>query len=108
MKKHFNEKIVAKAVSKFPTVERDLAVIVDEEVKCADIMDCIKQSGGKYLDRLSLFDVYRGGQVGDGKKSMAFNLIFVSNDRTLEVDEIDGAIKKILKSLKEKLNAELR
>ena len=106
--KYFNQKIVAKAVSKFPTVERDIAVILDEEVKCADVMDCIQASGGKYLDKFSLFDVYRGGQVGDGKKSMAFNLIFVSDERTLGVEEVDGAIKKILKSLKEKFNAELR
>lgn len=108
LSKFFNEKIVAKAVSKFPTVERDLAVIVDEDCKYSDILDCIKASGGKYLDKLSLFDVYRGGQVGENKKSMAFNLIFVSDERTLSVEEVDAAIKKILKSLKEKLNAELR
>ena len=106
--KFFNGKIVAKAVSKFPTVERDLAVIVDEDCPYEGIIDCIKCSGGKYLERVMLFDVYQGGQIASGKKSMAFNLVFVSNERTLSVEEVDGAIKKILKNLKEKLNAELR
>ena len=106
--KHFNGKIAAKPVSKFPTVERDLAVIVDEDRPYEDVIDCIKASGGKYLERVMLFDVYQGGQIENGKKSMAFNLVFVSSERTLSVEEVDGAIKKILKNLKEKLNAELR
>jgi phenylalanyl-tRNA synthetase beta chain len=57
---------------------------------------------------LSLFDIYQGAQVGEGKKSMAFNLIFVSNNRTLNVEEIDQIIKNILCDLKEKVGAELR
>ena len=104
----FNDKIVAKAISKFPTVERDLAVIVDEECPCASVSDCILKVGGKNLDKLTLFDVYQGGQVPEGKKSLAFNLIFVSHERTLSVEEVDAAIKKILKALKDDLNAELR
>ena len=104
----FNDKIVAKPVSKFPTVERDLAVIVDEKRLCADVADCIRSFGGKYLDKLNLFDVYQGDQVERGKKSMAFNLVFVSDERTLSVEEIDAAIKKILRALKDKFNAELR
>ncbi len=104
----FNDKIVAKAISKFPTVERDLAVIVDEECPCASVSDCILKAGGKNLDKLTLFDVYQGGQVPEGKKSLAFNLIFVSHERTLSVEEVDSSIKKILKTLKDNLNAELR
>lgn len=106
--KFFNGKIIAKPVSKFPTVERDLAIIVDENCLYEEVIDCIKFSGGKYLERVMLFDVYQGGQIESGKKSMAFNLVFVSLERTLSVEEVDGAIKKILKNLKEKLNAELR
>ncbi len=104
----FNDKIIVKPISKFPTVERDLAVIVDEKCLSADITDCIKTFGGKYLEKLNLFDVYQGGQVPSGKKSMAFNLVFVSNERTLSVEEVDAAMKKILKALNEKFNAELR
>ena len=108
LSEHFNDKIIAKAVSKFPTVERDLAIIVDEGCPYIDIIDCIKAWGGKYLERVMLFDVYQGGQIASGKKSMAFNLVFVSDERTLSVEEVDGAIKKILKNLKEKFDAELR
>ena len=108
LSERFNGKVVAKAVSKFPTVERDLAIIVDENCPYIDIINCIKTFGGKYLDRVMLFDVYQGGQVASGKKSMAFNLVFVSDERTLSVEEVDSAIKKILKNLKDKLNAELR
>ena len=108
LSRFFNDKIVAKAISKFPTVERDLALIVDETCPCASVSDCILNAGGKNLDKLSLFDVYQGDQVPEGKKSLAFNLIFVSYERTLSVEEVDASVKKILKSLKDNLNAELR
>ncbi len=108
LKKHYNEKIMFKNISKFPTVERDIAVLVDDNVSCESIIDVIKQSGGDYLEKVKLFDIYQGSQVGEGKKSMAFNLVFVSEDRTLNVEEVDLAIKNVLANLKEKLNAELR
>lgn len=104
----FNDKIVFKPISKYPIVERDLAVLVDSNVFCSDVIDVIKSEGGEYLESVSLFDIYQGAQVGEGKKSMAFNLIFVSCDRTLNVEEIDLTIKNILKALNEKIGAELR
>ena len=67
-----------------------------------------RENGGEYLDNVSLFDIYQGEQVGLGKKSMAFNLVFVSYDRTLNVEEIDAVIQTILTKLQEKLKAELR
>ncbi|MBE7087795.1 MAG: phenylalanine--tRNA ligase subunit beta [Clostridiales bacterium] len=108
LKDFFNSKIVFKQISKYPQIERDLALIIDQNVACADIVKCIKESAGKHLDSVSLFDIYQGEQVGEGKKSMAFNLIFISNERTLEVEEIDKAIDKVLRNLKEKLSATLR
>jgi len=108
LKKYFNDKIIVKAISKFPTVERDLAILVDTDVECAKIIDIINKKGGKCLDSVELFDIYQGEQVEEGKKSMAFNLIFVADDRTLNVEEVDAIIKKILKSLEETLGAKLR
>ena len=108
LKKYYNDNIVFKNISKFPTVERDIAVLVSTDVACADIISVIKERAGKYLESVSLFDIYQGAQVGEGKKSMAFNLKFVADDRTLNVEEIDNAIKKVLKALNEKLGAELR
>ena len=108
LEKVFNQKIIVKTISKFPSIERDLAVIVDKSISCSTIEEMIKKASGKYLESIKLFDIYEGAQVGEGKKSMAFNLIFVAEDRTLSVEEIDNIIKKILKSLSYQLGAELR
>lgn len=108
LKKYFNNKILFKQISKYPIVERDLAITVSKQTPCADIIKTIKNAAGEYLDSVKLFDIYEGAQIGEGKKSMAFNLIFVSYDRTLNVEEIDQTIKNILKALRDELNAELR
>ena len=108
LEKLFNSKIVFKAISKFPQIERDIAFLIDDAVLCGDVTETIKENAGIYLESVKLFDVYRGGQIANGKKSMAFNLVFVSNERTLSVEEIDENIKNILESLKLKFNAELR
>jgi len=108
LKEYFNNKITFKQISKFPSVERDIALLIDENVACASIIDCIKKSAGEYLENVKLFDIYQGDQVAKGKKSMAFNLVFTSIDRTLNVEEIDLTIAKILKDLRDNLNAELR
>ena len=108
LEKLFNDKIMFKAISKFPIVERDLAVIIDNQVACSDIVKVIKKAGGKNLESVKLFDIYQGAQIGEGKKSMAFSLVFVAEDRTLNVEEVDTVIKKILKSLNYQLGAELR
>ena len=103
-----NNKLLVKPISKFPSVERDLAIVVNENVACSTITNVIKSSAGELLESVSLFDVYRGEHISADKKSMAFNMVFVSTERTLGVEEIDNIIKNILKSLKEQLNAELR
>ncbi len=104
----FNDKVVYSQISKFPNIERDLAVIVDENTLYSEVVSVIKANGGEFLKEVSLFDIYQGDQVATGKKSMAFNLIFVSNERTLGVEEIDLAIKNILDELYNKLGAVLR
>ncbi len=106
--KLFNDKIVFKPISKYPIIDRDIALIIDDELECDKIIDCIKKNGGEFLDSVNLFDIYKGSQIGENKKSMAFNLKFVSLDRTLTVEEIDKTISKILDALKQNLNAELR
>ncbi len=108
VKKYFNDKIIYKQISKFPSIERDLAILIDENVYCADIIKVIKDNGGNYLDNVALFDIYQGSQIPNGKKSMAFNLIFISNERTLNVEEIDLAVKNIVNALSASLKAELR
>ena len=89
-------------------MERDIAVVVDETVPCGVLMSCVKEAGGEFLEKVSLFDVYTGSGVEKGKKSMAFRLVFVSYDRTLNVEEIEKAVNNILSNLKEKAGAVLR
>ena len=108
LKTLYNDKIVFKAISKFPAIERDIALLVDKNLPSQDIVDCIKEFGGEFLKKVSLFDVYEGSQVETGKKSIAYNLVFVSDERTLLVEEIDKIIQDVLKALREKLGAVLR
>ena len=105
---NFNDKIVFKPISKYPIVERDLAIVLDENISCASVVDVITNAGGEYLDSVSLFDIYQGSQITKGKKSMAFNLVFICYDRTLNVEEIDAVMKNIFDNLINKLGAELR
>ncbi len=95
---------------KFPAVNRDLALIVDEKLTCAEIEEVLNHSC-KYVTKVRLFDVYRGGQVPEGKKSMAFTLTFTpdaNTEKAFTPETLDGFVKKILGNLKFKLGIELR
>lgn len=108
LKQYFNDKIIVKPISKFPPVERDLAIVVEQSVPCEVLIDTIKQSGGEYLDSVNLFDVYQGDGIEKGKKSMAYSLLFRADERTLNIEEIEEKIKDILNSLRKNHGATLR
>ena len=103
-----DEKISFKPIAKFPSVERDLALLVDKTATNAEIIDCIKNSGVKNMESVELFDVYEGIILPEGKKSMAYRIKFTCLDRTLSVEDVEKYVGKILKNLKEKLGAEIR
>ena len=95
---------------KFPAVQRDLALLADEKLTCAEVEEVLMHSC-KYVTKAKLFDVYRGGQVPAGKKSMAFTLTFTPDAQTEKAftpETLDGYVKKILNNLKFKLGIELR
>ena len=95
---------------KFPAVKRDLALLADEKLTCADI-EAVLLTSCKYVTEARLFDVYRGGQVPEGKKSMAFTLTFTPDanvEKAFTPETLDGYVKKILGNLKFKLGVELR
>lgn len=96
------------ALSQYPPVLRDLAIIVDEEVTWASIEKCIATMNVSYLTGINFFDIYRGKQIPSGKRSIAFNLCFQAQDRTLKSEEADIALHTILDSLYKTLGAELR
>lgn len=98
-----------KAIPKYPTVPRDIAVVVDETVTSAQVAAAIKAAPVKVLlENVELFDVYRGKGIPDGKKSMAYSYTVRAEDRTLTDEDINDAMNTIITALKEGLNAELR
>lgn len=92
---------------KFPASTRDLALLCDDSLPVLTMEKAIKAAAGKILEKVELFDVYKGSQIADGKKSVAFNITLRANDRTLTDEEVGGAMNKILKALEE-LGAQIR
>ena len=95
-------------LQRFPALERDLAVVVAEDVTWAEISDCAAKAGGRYLEGLSFASLYRGKPVPEGHKSLAFHLVFRSPERTLTSEEADEATSEIVKALGDNLRARLR
>ena len=102
------KKIMVKAISKFPIVERDLAIIVDESVTVEELLLSIKSSCGKLYYSVNLFDIYRNAGLGENKKSLAFKIKLSDLDKTLTDEEVNNVIKKVLKALQYKHGANLR
>ena len=95
-------------ISKFPIVERDIAVVTDEKVTNGELISAIKSACGKHFFECELFDVYRSESLGENNKSLAYKIRLVSDDKTLTADEINAIIKKVLKSLEFRFGAKLR
>lgn len=95
-------------VAKFPASSRDLAFLAPVDTSNQSILDIIREKGGDYLEAVHLFDLYQGKQVPRGYKSLAYNLVFRSEQGTLTDQDIQAPIDAILTDLKEKLNCELR
>ncbi len=95
-------------VPNFPPVLEDLAFIVDEQVPAEDLRKLILETGQPLLSLVRVFDLYRGGQVGTGKKSLAFSLIYQAHDRTLTDDEVAKSRRKIVKKVEQETGAVLR
>lgn len=101
-------------VPKFPAVERDIAIIVDESIEVGEIEKAITRKarkllkGKKSLEELKLFDIYRDEKIGENKKSVAYSLLFRDLSKSLSDDEINPVMEEITKELENKFNAELR
>lgn len=95
-------------VPKYPAVERDIAVIVDEDVEVGSIEKIITKKCRKILEEVKLFDIYRSDKLGENKKSIAYALTFRAQDKTLTDEEIAGAMETIVTDLQRELGAELR
>lgn len=97
-----------KALPKYPALERDFAFVCEEEIEVASIAAVMKKAGGKNVEKVELFDIYRGPQVGENKKSVAFSVMLRCSDRTMTDEEADSVKSKITKALSERFGIVLR
>lgn len=92
-------KMKYKEISKYPTVKKDIAVVVDKNITSSEIAMQIKKAAGSLLVNSEVFDIYEGKGIEEGKKSLAYSLIFGSHDRTLTDEEINAVLGKIIDRL---------
>ena len=97
-----------RGVSEFPSSRRDLALVVTESVPAAAVEAVVREAGGPLLLQVRLFDVYRGKGLPDGAKSLAYGLIFQDYSRTLNLEEIDAAVREITASVGARLGGTVR
>ena len=97
-----------KETSKFPGITKDLAFVLPKNVLNKDVVSSIKQGGGKLLSTIDVFDYYEGDKIEDNKKSIAYSLYFESNERTLELNDINPLIDKIIENVVKRHNGILR
>jgi phenylalanyl-tRNA synthetase beta chain len=89
-------RVQARELSTFPVAQSDVAMVVDERVAAADLESALRHGAGKLLESISLMDIYRGGQVGQSRKSLAYRLVFRAPDRTLTTKEVNGLRDKAI------------
>lgn len=97
-----------KVLPKFPAVTRDIAMVVEDMVTVGEIENIIGRAGKELLEDVKLFDVYKGKQVPEGFKSVAYSLLYRHTEKTLTDDEVNKVHNNVIKALTEKLKAELR
>ncbi len=105
---HIPSHFTVRPLPRFPVVRQDIALVVDENIPAQQVEAAIMQAGGRLLAGVRLFDVYRGAQIGSGKKSLAYTLTFSAEDRTLTDQEVARVQARIVRSLESSLGAQLR
>jgi phenylalanyl-tRNA synthetase beta chain len=97
-----------RALPRFPAIQRDLALVVSAEVAASEVSRVIREGEEGMLKRVTLFDVYAGDQIGAGRKSLAYTLVYQADDRTLTDEEVNGLHERILARLRQRFGAEVR
>jgi phenylalanyl-tRNA synthetase beta chain len=95
-------------VSRFPSVRRDLAILVDETITAAELLEAARDAAGALLQDVWVFDVYTGDNIERGLKSVALGLILQETSRTLTELEIEGAVNAVIERISGKFNASIR
>jgi len=102
------EKTRYKPISKYPSVKRDISIVVDEKILLEDILKCARNDGTDLLTNLELFDVYQGEGIEKEKKSLALGLTFQATSSTLKDEEVEAIMEKVVDSLNNNFGAKLR
>ena len=97
-----------KQIPRYPAISRDFAFLCNADTEAGSIEEVISHAGGKLVEKIDLFDVFRGEKLGTGKKSLAFNVSLRSADHTLTDDEADKTAEKILHAVEKELGFKLR
>ena len=97
-----------RALPKFPAVTRDIALVMEESTTVGSLLDVIRKTGGNLLEKVEMFDIYRGAQLLSGKKSVAFSMTFRNAERTLSDDDVNPLMQKILAACEKECGATLR
>ncbi len=105
---HRGNEIEYKPLPKFPATTRDFSFVVDEAVEVGTLISCMNRAGGKLVEGVALFDIYRGPQIGEGKKSVSLRVSLRASDRTLTVEEADKVSSKILGAMEHQLGITIR
>ena len=98
-------KVKAPVVSKYPSVSRDISIVVKEDVKSSDLITTIKKSGGSIVKSVEVFDVYQGEHIEDGYKSVSLNIVYEDKEKTLKVDDVNPVHERIMNDLTAKFSA---
>ena len=101
-------KMKYKEISKFPSIKKDVAFVVDKNIVSKDIEKIIKSAGGSLLTEIEVFDVYTGANVPADKKSIAYSLTFADNKKTLTDEEVNSLMEKVMNNVCNKFGAEVR
>jgi len=97
-----------KLISKYPSISRDIAVVVDNSLQAVEINNLIVQTTKGFLTNIEVFDVYQDEKIGKNKVSLGFRLTFNSTEKTLENEDVEKLMKSVIFRLQKELNAEIR
>src|SRR5665811_2153315 len=103
-----NVTVQVRELSTYPVAQSDVALVVDEQVSAAALESALRQGAGQMLESIWLMDTYRGDQIGSGRKSLAYRLVFRAPERTLTTKEVNGLRDRAIESAAAAVNAVLR
>ena len=101
-------KIKASEINRYPSISRDISLVVKDDVKSSDLIRIIEKAGGSLVSSVEVFDIYKGEHIEDGYMSISLNIIYESKDKTLKIEDINPVHEKILSELSKQYQANLR